>query len=244
MKSSEGDNGMTTATVVSSEKTKLLQTATSDEEEYKFGPLFGFDTLNQVINLHKVTSLLVFGAACFISGNSSLPALIYTALHGAYGVCWCMRYIVTPDKSFETKMKNKAEFVVSFLMLGTLYWTGGLLMILTNGTNSINGVSFGLPSTTQALLVDGNGYVFRLAAAVFTFGVGLYLTYCSDTQKFYTLKYKKPRALISEGLFARSRNINYLGEMMIYSGDAINLFLFDLTSSNTFLMIYIKNDRY
>ena len=36
----------------------------------------------------------------------------------------------------------------------------------------------------------------------------------SDSQKFYTLKYKK--GLISDGLMKYSRNPNYLGEIMIY----------------------------
>nr|WP_212812729.1 DUF1295 domain-containing protein [Erwinia rhapontici] len=43
---------------------------------------------------------------------------------------------------------------------------------------------------------------------------GIYLHYVSDAQKFYTLKVKK--GLITEGLFAYSRNPNYLGEIIIY----------------------------
>jgi len=36
----------------------------------------------------------------------------------------------------------------------------------------------------------------------------------ADSQKFYTLKYKK--GLISDGLMKYSRNPNYLGEIMVY----------------------------
>ena len=41
----------------------------------------------------------------------------------------------------------------------------------------------------------------------------------SDTQKYFVLKLK--RGLISDGWFARCRNTNYLGEMMLYSSYAI-----------------------
>ena len=37
----------------------------------------------------------------------------------------------------------------------------------------------------------------------------------SDCQKYFTLKYK--RGLITEGNLSRTRNPNYLGEMMLYS---------------------------
>ncbi|NEO45861.1 MAG: DUF1295 domain-containing protein, partial [Moorea sp. SIO4A3] len=43
-----------------------------------------------------------------------------------------------------------------------------------------------------------------------------FLHYASDAQKYYTLKYRS--GLITEGFFARCRNTNYLGEILIYSG--------------------------
>jgi len=42
------------------------------------------------------------------------------------------------------------------------------------------------------------------------------LHFASDAQKHFTLKYKS--GLITEGFFAKCRNTNYLGELMIYSG--------------------------
>ena len=56
-----------------------------------------------------------------------------------------------------------------------------------------------------------------------------YLHFAGDAQKFFTLKYR-PRALITEGLFSRSRNINYLGEMLIYSA-------FALVANNAWLVL-------
>ncbi|NEQ82663.1 MAG: DUF1295 domain-containing protein, partial [Moorea sp. SIO2I5] len=46
--------------------------------------------------------------------------------------------------------------------------------------------------------------------------MGVFLHYASDAQKYYTLKYRS--GLITEGFFARCRNTNYLGEILIYSG--------------------------
>ncbi|MEO5583717.1 MAG: DUF1295 domain-containing protein [Saprospiraceae bacterium] len=41
----------------------------------------------------------------------------------------------------------------------------------------------------------------------------------SEAQKYYTLKYHLD--LINEGLFTKTRNPNYLGEMMIYAPYAL-----------------------
>ena len=44
--------------------------------------------------------------------------------------------------------------------------------------------------------------------------LGVFLHFSSDAQKYYTLKYHS--GLITEGFFARCRNTNYLGEILIY----------------------------
>jgi len=59
----------------------------------------------------------------------------------------------------------------------------------------------------------------HLALGVAVYVWGIFLHYTSDCQKYYTLKYHK--GLIHEGLFARSRNMNYVGEVLIYAGYAI-----------------------
>ena len=53
-----------------------------------------------------------------------------------------------------------------------------------------------------------------VAAAISTNLFGVLLHYVSDAQKYYTLKYRP--GLITEGFFARCRNTNYLGEVLIY----------------------------
>ncbi len=54
----------------------------------------------------------------------------------------------------------------------------------------------------------------RIVCAVFSFAVGVLLMIGSDAQKFFTLKIKK--GLIDDGFFKRTRNPNYLGEILIY----------------------------
>jgi steroid 5-alpha reductase family enzyme len=53
-----------------------------------------------------------------------------------------------------------------------------------------------------------------IAFALATYIVGIFLHYVSDAQKYFTLKAHKE--LITSGLFARTRNPNYLGEILIY----------------------------
>ena len=50
--------------------------------------------------------------------------------------------------------------------------------------------------------------------AVFSYAVGLFLMIGSDAQKYFILENKK--GLISSGFFGRTRNPNYLGEILIY----------------------------
>ena len=58
-----------------------------------------------------------------------------------------------------------------------------------------------------------------IAAAVALNILGVFLHYGSDAQKHFTLRYHQ--GLISEGFFARCRNTNYLGEILIYMSFAL-----------------------
>ena len=58
-----------------------------------------------------------------------------------------------------------------------------------------------------------------IAGAVALNMFGMVLHFGSDAQKYFTLKHKP--GLITDGFFARCRNPNYLGELMIYVGFAM-----------------------
>ena len=60
---------------------------------------------------------------------------------------------------------------------------------------------------------------YLVGMVLFLFTSGVFLHYVGDAQKYYTLKLRK--GLIEEGLFRRTRNPNYLGEILIYSAFAL-----------------------
>ena len=72
------------------------------------------------------------------------------------------------------------------------------------------------------LLIKNNPIVphWVIPTSIGVHTLGCVLMMASDTQKYWTLKYR--RGLITDGWFARCRNTNYLGEMMIYGSYALN----------------------
>jgi steroid 5-alpha reductase family enzyme len=74
---------------------------------------------------------------------------------------------------------------------------------------------------TVLLLISGHtvppNWVFALAPLLCISGV--FVHYRSDAQKFFVLQRRK--AVVQDGLFARTRYPNYLGEVLIYSGFAV-----------------------
>lgn len=147
------------------------------------------------INLQKgATAFIVLGMMYYFN-NFSAAAWVYLALHGSYGFLWLLKDQLFPDRQWEVKISVPyATFV--FLMLG-LYWIAPYILISTHH----------------------QPHNATIAAAVALNMFGVMLHFSSDAQKYFTLKYKQ--GLITEGLFSRCRNTNYLGELMIYSGFAI-----------------------
>jgi steroid 5-alpha reductase family enzyme len=60
---------------------------------------------------------------------------------------------------------------------------------------------------------------YFIGMVLFLFTSGVFLHYVGDAQKYYTLKLKQ--GLIEEGLFRRTRNPNYLGEILIHISFAL-----------------------
>jgi len=60
---------------------------------------------------------------------------------------------------------------------------------------------------------------YLVGLVLFLYIMGVFLHYMSDAQKYYILQNKK--GLIDYGLFSRTRNPNYLGEILIYVSYAI-----------------------
>lgn len=151
--------------------------------------------VRHVINLHKGSTPLVVAGLMVGYGNVSLGPWIYLALHGTYGLLWLLKDAIFPDRQWQQPIGWPAA-LGGFLLLG-LYWLAPFLLIA-------GGAVPPLP---------------LVAAAIACNVLGVFLHFASDAQKYFTLQQRQD--LISEGFFARCRNPNYLGELLIYLSFAL-----------------------
>lgn len=151
--------------------------------------------IKHVINLHKgLTAPVVLGLMA-IYQHFEIGAWVYLALHGTYGLLWLLKDRIYPDRQWEQELSVGAG-MGTFIILG-LYWVAPWLL-MSRGV------------TPPAPLIAG---------AIALNLMGVFLHYTSDAQKYFTLKYQS--GLITEGFFARCRNTNYVGEVLIYSSFAL-----------------------
>ena len=147
------------------------------------------------INLHKGLTFFFILGLMFVYQNYTLGAWVYLALHGTYGFLWLLKDRIFPDPQWEQSL-SIPQGIFTFMVVN-LYWIAPFILI-SSGTVPP------LPLVAAAISVN----IF-----------GVFLGFASDAQKYYTLKYQK--GLITEGFFARCRNTNYLGEILIYSSFAM-----------------------
>lgn len=148
------------------------------------------------INTHKVLVLPVVVGLMWYFDNWSTAAYIYLAMHGTYSVLWLLKYSMYADRRFEERVPAWKGMLFIFVPLAGYYVAPYLL---------ISGHVVVPPPVTA------------LALSIYILGV--FYHYGSDAQKYYTLQARK--GLIKEGFFGRTRNPNYLGEILIYAGYAI-----------------------
>jgi len=143
-----------------------------------------------LIDAHKGVTFIVV-AALMVAYNCFTPtAWIYLALHGTYGILWVLKDAIYPDKRWNQSVGPGAAAIA--LVILSLYWVAPYLL------------------TSRG--VDLPPWVLALAVALNL--IGVFLHFASDTQKYYSLQYRS--GLVQQGLFARTRNPNYLGELLIY----------------------------
>jgi len=123
-------------------------------------------------------------------GNFSVGAWVYLALHGTYGVLWLLKERIFPDRQWQQAIGGP-QAIVLFLLLG-LYWLAPWLLIASGAVPP-------LPLLAGAIAINL---------------LGVFLHFASDAQKHFVLKLQP--GLIEDGFFARCRNTNYLGEVLIY----------------------------
>mmetsp|Transcript_6436 Transcript_6436/g.13730 ORF Transcript_6436/g.13730 Transcript_6436/m.13730 type:complete len:273 (-) Transcript_6436:199-1017(-) len=164
--------------------------------------VIGFRWLNQVVILHKMMCFpVILTLAWWHSQLDSVGPMLYLALHGCYGICWVIKAMAFPDSGFHLEVG--VLWALFSFACAALHWVTSYIIVT---------VSYADKSPPEA---------WRVLAAVSMYVIGFFSLYTADCQKHFTLKYQRPRTLITEGMFARCRNTNYLGEILIYSSFAL-----------------------
>ncbi|MBT3219219.1 MAG: DUF1295 domain-containing protein, partial [Proteobacteria bacterium] len=148
------------------------------------------------IDSHKgATPIAVLSLMAIYGSWDNLTAWIYLATHGTYGLLWVLKSLSFPDKQWEEEC-GPGFGLYAWLGL-TLYWI------------------------TPWLIVHWNIQTppWLMALAVSMFGVGVFLHFAADMQKHTALALRP--GLITTGLWARCRNPNYFGELLIYVSFAL-----------------------
>ena len=150
------------------------------------------------IDFHKgITFLYILGLIYFYSAFDNVAIWVYLGLHGTYGVLWVMKSMIFPDKSWE---EDTGLIYGLVILIGlSLYWISPWIIVS------------GYFHDGQMTLIPN----WLISVSIFSFGIGVFLHFSSDMQKYTALKLN-PGKLITDGLFKKSRNMNYVGEFLIY----------------------------
>ena len=141
------------------------------------------------------TGLIIFIMLASFGRWESSTCWVYLALHGSYGIFWVVKSRIFGDKNWDRFCTIKRGVLIFTGLLG--YWVAPFLL---------------MSSAREA----SPAY---LAGCVALYAFGVFLHFVSDMQKWMWLQLR-PGELLDQGLWARTRNPNYFGELMIYSSFA------------------------
>lgn len=149
------------------------------------------------VNGHKGSTFLAILAMMALHDAWSNPtAWMYLGLHGTYGWLWVLKSRIFPDKTWEMEAGiGRGSVIVAGL---SLYWLAPWII------------------TSRGVTVPA--WMYALVAALYALGVFLHFT--SDMQKHTSLQLR-PGQLVEGGMFRYIRNVNYLGELLIYLSFAL-----------------------
>jgi len=148
------------------------------------------------VNTHKVITAFIILAMMVHFDNFSVGAWVYLALHGSYGYCWLIKDATCRDANFDRRITLGGTLVL-YVGLIAWYWL--------------------LPYLFLSRHIEPSYPLLAACIAVHT--VGVVLMVAADLQKNFILKMRK--GLIDSGVFAYTRNPNYLGEILIYGTYAV-----------------------
>ncbi|WP_163130831.1 DUF1295 domain-containing protein [Agarivorans sp. Alg241-V36] len=148
------------------------------------------------INAHKIATPFVVLGLMYVYDFWGVLAWVYLALHGTYCALWMIKEYSFRDKRFEQDIHPVAGGIFVFGMLGA-YWLAPYIIISEQ--------------------LSAPAWLMAFAASVTI--IGIFFHFVSDAHKHAVLSIKK--GLITTGLFSRTRNPNYFGEMLIYAGFAM-----------------------
>jgi protein-S-isoprenylcysteine O-methyltransferase Ste14 len=154
-----------------------------------------------VINFQKAGTFFFVALLMAIYNNYSTAAWVYLGLHGSYGLCWLLKHFAFPDSGWEKKITFGGA-LMSFLFVLGPYWLFPYLLI-----SNVLGADHPVPTNL----------VMMICISLHTLGVVIMMV--SDSQKYFTLKYRP--GLIENGMFKYIRHPNYLGEIMLYASYAL-----------------------
>ena len=147
------------------------------------------------IDSHKgVTGLVILGLIAWHHDWDNARAWLYLGMHGTYGLLWITKSRYFGDRQWEQPVG---------IGYGLFTWAG----------LSMYWVSPWLITSHQTTIPPA----WWSGLCVFIYTVGIFLHFVTDMQKHVSLKLR-PGVLITEGLWVRVRNPNYLGELFVYVG--------------------------
>jgi steroid 5-alpha reductase family enzyme len=148
--------------------------------------------LRHLIEIHKMSTLFVVLLMMAIYDQWDNPtAWVYLALHGSYGLLWGLKGKYFPDRQWD-RPASISFMVISAISL-CLYWVAPFLLTSRNV----------------------HAPLWFIAVCIVVFQMGIFLHFTADMQKFTALRLN-PEQLITEGLWSKTRNPNYFGELLIY----------------------------
>jgi len=146
------------------------------------------------IDSHKGATAIAILLMMAIHQQWSNPtAWVYLGLHGSYGWLWVLKSRLFPDKQWQQQTS---------LAYGLYIWAGLSLYWLA-------------PWLITSRSSQAPAWYLGLCIAIYIFGIFCHFT--ADMQKYVSLQLQ-PNQLVQSGLWARCRNPNYFGELLIYLG--------------------------